>query len=152
VVDPKNLLLFALGRSTGGQKLSVFVIDPDSGALTPAPGSPVGLGSAFTAYSLSVDPQGRFVYVGTQGAGILGWRIDRSGRRLVPVQGSPFGDKNLPYTVTVDSASTFLYTTESTNGIETFAIDSESGVLKLVNGPFYVPHSASLGFHHVSIE
>jgi 6-phosphogluconolactonase (cycloisomerase 2 family) len=146
VVDPKNLLLFVLGDNSSGGKLSVFVIDPGSGVLTPAPGSPLSLGSAAVVRSLSVDPQGDFVYVGTQGAGILGWRIDRSRRTLVPVPGSPFGDKNIPYTATVDSASKFLYTTEFTNGMETFAISPDSGALKMVNGPFYIPNNVPLAF------
>ena len=146
MVDPKNLMLFALGGDTSGGHLSAFVINPDNGALTPAPGSPFSLGSEASARSLSVDPQGHFVYVGTQGAGILGWRIDRGGRTLVPVHGSPFGDKNKAYTATVDAASKFLYTTEFTSGMETFAIDPDSGALKMVNGPFYIPYNAPLAF------
>ncbi|MBI3474661.1 MAG: beta-propeller fold lactonase family protein [Acidobacteria bacterium] len=139
-VDPKNLMLFALGHKAPGGQLSVYLINSDTGALAPAAGSPFNFPAACSTRSISVDPTGRFVYVGTQCAGILAWQIDRRGRTLVPVPGSPFGNLNAPYNATVDTAGKYLYAAEYTNGIETFAIDQSTGSLQLVNGPFYIPH------------
>jgi len=135
-VDPKNQFLFAL---VGGQ-LAVFVIDPTTGAPSPASGSPFSFPACSTR-SLSVDPQGRFVYVGTQCAGILGWRIDRTNHVLVPLQGSPFGDVGTTYGTAVDPAGKFLYAAEMQD-ISTFAIDPGTGSLTLANGPFYIPGEA----------
>jgi len=138
-VDPKNLMLFSLGCNAGKGQLSVFVIDPDTGTLSTASGSPF-IGSCGMR-SISVDPQGRFVYA--SGDRILAWRIDRSHRTLIPVQGSPFGDSAHPYQgATVDNLGKFLYIAEYTHGIETFAIDPNSGALTLANGPFYIWNNA----------
>lgn len=143
-IDSKNLMLFALGERAPGRQLSVYLIDPDTGALTEASGSPFGIPEACSARSMSVDPLGHFVYVGTQCAGILAWQIDRAHRTLVSVHGSPFGDLTTSYSATVDIAGKYLYAAEYTHGIETFAIDPGTGALQLVNGPFYVPHNAPL--------
>jgi len=137
-VDPKNQMLFAQGAG-----VSVYLINPDTGALSVAAGSPFSVPPTASIRSASVDPQGRFVFAGTQGAGILAWKIDRAYHTLVSVQG-PFGDLATPYTATVDNTGKLLYAAGYTHGIETFAIDPESGTLQLVNGPFYIPNHAPL--------
>ena len=142
-VDPENQMLFSLGSDAGKGQLSVFLIDPDTGTLSTASGSPFNC--SCIVRSISVAPQGRFVYVAAVDKGIFAWRIDRAHRTLVPVRGSPFGESTHPYQgATVDNAGKFLYTAEYTHGIETFAIDQNTGALELVNGPFYIPHNAPL--------
>ncbi len=134
-VDPNNQLLFSLEEC----QLEVFVIDPISGALSPASGSPFIFSTQkWTALSLSVDPKGRFVYVGTADSGLVAWKIDRTNRTLVPVRGSPFGNVGTSYSATVDPTGKFLYAAELYY-ISTFAIDPATGALKLSNGPFYIP-------------
>ena len=135
-VDPKNQLLFSLGAG----QLVVRVIDPISGALSPASGSPFSF-SACSTRSLSVEPKGGFVYVGTQCAGIVAWKIDRTNRTLAPVQGSPFGNSGTAYGATIDPEGKFLYAAEMQD-ISTYAIDPVTGALTLANGPFYIPGDA----------
>ena len=58
--DPAGKFLYALGSEDG--RIYGFTIDPNSGALTPAAGSPYGRGSSLFASSLIVDPAGKFLY------------------------------------------------------------------------------------------
>jgi 6-phosphogluconolactonase len=58
--DPAGKFLYALGSEDG--KIYGFTVDANSGALTPAAGSPYGRGSSLFASSLIVDPAGKFLY------------------------------------------------------------------------------------------
>jgi 6-phosphogluconolactonase (cycloisomerase 2 family) len=86
VIDPAGTHAYGIDMGTG--TLAAFRIDPDSGALDPAPGSPYDAGP--TPYSVAVDPQGRFVYVPSDGAGVTVFSVDAVTGILTPVAGSPF--------------------------------------------------------------
>ncbi len=83
--------LYALNKDG----VSVFAIDPNSGAVTQVQGSPFALPNQFGL--LHVDPSGKFLYVATAGflsktgsaSSIAVFSIDSAGG-LQPVQGSPF--------------------------------------------------------------
>ena len=148
IVDSKNRFLFALNNNLEGTKgvgqLSVFVINPNTGALSEASGSPFSFPAA-SLESVSTDPQGRFVYVTTLLGGIVAWKIDRTHLTLIPVPGSPFGDKSKEYTASLDPAGKFLYATDGYD-ISIYAIDPDSGALSLTNGPFYLPQDSPMSF------
>lgn len=85
-IDPEGKLLyasnFALTRHVSG-----FAIDPESGALSPVPGSPA---STPSPYSLALGPGGRFLYVGDDTGQISVFRVARPSGRLVELDDSPF--------------------------------------------------------------
>jgi 6-phosphogluconolactonase (cycloisomerase 2 family) len=69
------------------QHVSGFEISPESGALTPVPGSPV---AGRVPYSVAVDKAGRFVYTGGDDGSISAYAIKRSNGSLTKLDGSPF--------------------------------------------------------------
>jgi 6-phosphogluconolactonase (cycloisomerase 2 family) len=74
---------------TAGANIVGYAIDATSGALTALPGFPVSAGA--NAYSVSIDPTNRFLYVANHGAAnIAGFRLDASSGALTPISGSPF--------------------------------------------------------------
>ena len=68
------------------QSISGFKILP-SGGLEPVPNMPF---QGDNPYSISVDPTGRFVFVGVDGPTMAAYRITRSTGFLTPVAGSEF--------------------------------------------------------------
>jgi len=61
ITNPTGTLLFI--ADTADQAIVVFQIDPSTGLLTPAPGSPFLTGGVITPWNLAIDGQGRFLYV-----------------------------------------------------------------------------------------
>jgi 6-phosphogluconolactonase len=153
VIDPSGQYLYT--PNNGANNVSGFAINPDTGALTPAPNSPFStgvtsvpqdpLGPTFAA-ALSIDPAGRFAFVGNYAtAQISAFTLDRSTGELTPVTGSPFSDSNcLPPTIgpspggcsaanlSVDASGKYLYVFDSVNSIAGFAIDGSTGALTLL--------------------
>lgn len=80
---------FVFIGNTGGNSLSAYTID-SSGNLTPAPGSPIALGSNAQPSSIAVDPAGKFVYVSMANQQIAGLAVDSNTGALTPLSGSPF--------------------------------------------------------------
>lgn len=84
-LEPQGKFLYATQFTNG--KLFGFAIQPESGKLVPVPGSPQ---SANSAYSVGVDPSGKFVCVG-QDDGKLGvFRRNTADGAFLAVDGSPF--------------------------------------------------------------
>ena len=74
---------------TAGANIVGYAIDATTGALTALPGFPISAGA--DAYSVSIDPTNRFLYVANHGAAnIAGFRLDASSGALTPISGSPF--------------------------------------------------------------
>jgi hypothetical protein len=88
VSRPRNLLF---ASNDGSPSISVFGIDPVSGALTPAPGSPFPTaGLVGSGMSLAVTPNGRFLMAGnTRVAEVRVFSVGAMGA-LTAVPGSPF--------------------------------------------------------------
>lgn len=74
---------------TSGANVVGYGIDATTGALRPLPGFPVAAG--VNAYSVSVDPTNKFLYVTNDGAAnVSGFTLDASTGALTPMSGSPF--------------------------------------------------------------
>ncbi len=74
---------------TSGTSVVGYGIDATTGALTPLRGFPLTVG--VDAYSITVDPTNRFLYVTDDGAAnIKGFRLDASTGALTPMSGPPF--------------------------------------------------------------
>lgn len=79
---------FVFVGNTGGNSLSTYAIN-SAGSLTPV-GAPTPLGTNAQPSSITVDPQGKFVYVSIANQGMAGFTLDSSTGTLTPIPGSPF--------------------------------------------------------------
>jgi 6-phosphogluconolactonase len=91
-IDPQGRFLYVVATFTVGplaDTVSGYAIDATTGALTPVPGSPFA--AAPSPYSVAVDRDGRFLYVGNDDSyEVSAFSIDQTNGALVPVVGSPF--------------------------------------------------------------
>jgi 6-phosphogluconolactonase len=96
-IDPRGRYLYVVATFTVGpleDTVSGYVIDSTTGSLTPGslipvPGSPFA--AAPSPYSVAVDRDGRFLYVGNDDSNeVSAFAIDQPSGSLVPVVGSPF--------------------------------------------------------------
>jgi 6-phosphogluconolactonase len=80
---------------TTGAGVVGYGFDGMTGALFALPGFPVVAGA--NAYSITVDPTNRFLYVTDDGAAtVSGFTLDASTGALTPMSGSPFPAGNRP--------------------------------------------------------
>jgi 6-phosphogluconolactonase len=96
----------------------------------PLPGDP---------QNLTVDPTGRFLYVGMAGLDRFpGYSIDPATGTVTPIPGSPFLSGVSPTSVAVNPAGTFAYATNSgSNTISAYSVDAATGALTPLPGsPF----------------
>ncbi len=88
-----------------------FVVDPSSGALTAAAGSPYQAGVKPTA--VTADPTDRFVYVTDFASNeLIGYSIETTGQLSFMING-PFKTGNEPTAVVVDPRGIFIYVANS---------------------------------------
>jgi 6-phosphogluconolactonase len=117
--------------------ISVFSINPTTGALVPVAGSPFQAG----AYTLRVTiaPSGRFLYAANNGSNnISAFSIDGNTGVLTPVPGSPFDVGKAPYMVGISPSGQFAYVPNANSDtISAFTIDPNTGALTPIPGsPF----------------
>jgi 6-phosphogluconolactonase (cycloisomerase 2 family) len=81
-IDPSGRFLYVGCHNSA--LINAFTIDPDSGALSPVPGSPFA--APGNPLFVLVDPSGQFLYAGTDSAtaGVLGYTIDQTSGALTP--------------------------------------------------------------------
>lgn len=145
-VDPRGRFAFVLGSSS--ETVSAQVIDPATGALTPAPGTPF---AGSYPIGVAVDPSGRFVYVanGYEGDSVSAYAVDADTGALTTIPGTAacggphdsancFATGAYPFAVAVDPSGAFAYVANSgDNTLSGFAIDQGTGALvPLAGSPF----------------
>ena len=122
-------LLESKGVPTG--TIHVFRVNVSTGALTEAPGSPFTAG--LIPEYLTVDPTGRFLYVGNQlSQDITAFSINASSGALAELSGSPYAMGSQPGAMSVDPTGRFLYvagTNAPGQGLFEFTIDGNTGML-----------------------
>ena len=148
VVDPSGQYLLVTKTFSTVQGLgflSVYSIDPGTGALSEAAGSPYFVSSNPT--EILITPSGRFVYVTNQNIGMVS-AFTFSGGVLTPVATSPFFSGAGATGLAVDASEQHLYVANlsapnpppnsTTKGnVSAFDIDQNTGALSLVTGsPF----------------
>jgi 6-phosphogluconolactonase (cycloisomerase 2 family) len=147
-VDPTGKFAYVADQGcpdTFTGRVSVFTIDPSTGALSSA-GTPVDTGD-FSTNSVAVDPSGKFVYVANEGTGDIGdtagsvsmYAINAATGALTsigtPVASGDFG----PSSVAVDPTGKFAYVANTGSdavgaplfcgSVTTFDIDGSTGSL-----------------------
>lgn len=133
-VHPGGRYIYAANH--GSANISILEINQATGALTTITNSPVGTGN--NPYSLAIDPQGRFLFVGhenTSVAGVSAYTINAANGELTQVVGSPFAAATLssPASVDVDFTGRFLYAGSTQDAPDpnsfAYAIDQNTGAL-----------------------
>jgi len=136
VVDP--LGLFVLTTNSAQNRVCVHRNEPETGALTPVPGSPFPTGGT-SVQRLAMDPAGEFVFVtNSQSNNVSAFSLDLNNGALTPVPGSPFPVGSQPLDVAADGFGRFVYVANNlSNSISAFSINRSSGGLTPVAGsPF----------------
>jgi len=131
----KQFLYIPFGDINGVQ---AFSISDSTGGLTPITGSPFLLPGG-TADSIIASPNGKFLFVGSEGIGAISVFQINSDGSLTLTAGSPFSSFNLlaADSLAVDGNSKFLYVGQLSPGVpvDVFTIDPNTGALSEL-GPF----------------
>ena len=131
MVHPSNKFLFVANQGEG--TISLFTIDPTSGALTEVlPRTTAGI----SPVAMAMDTGGNFLYVANQGANpsILAFSIGPSG--ALSLVGSPIAIGSSPSGITLSSAGFLYVPVPNFSAIYVFAVNS--GALTQVGLPFFV--------------
>jgi 6-phosphogluconolactonase (cycloisomerase 2 family) len=135
VIVNKQFLYVPMGDST----VQAFAINHTTGALTPISGSPFSAAGGDTAVS---DPQGRFLFVGAEGVGLITVFQINATTGVLTTTGT-FSSFNMSSadSVAVDGKGKFLYAGQGNATtplpIVAFSIDQNSGALSEIAGsPF----------------
>jgi 6-phosphogluconolactonase (cycloisomerase 2 family) len=138
---------FAVATNTvalGANNASAFKIDPTTGTLTTAAGSPFNAG--IQPQGVTIDPSSRFAYLLDHGTDtIAAFTINATTGALTAVPGSPFAAGFNPIAAAVDPSGRFLYVANSdSNNVSAFSINPTSGALTNVAGsPFIAGTNSS---------
>jgi len=155
-IDPTGRFAYVSNSADvpgGVPSISVYSIDPNTGALTPVPGSPfpTAVGSP---YGLAVHPSGKFLYVAhdLSASFVSAFGINPSTGALTPLPGSPYPTGLNTWSVTTDPAGKFLFVANGTSGnIPAYTIDATTGALTPVAGsPFASQHDVDSVVVHPS--
>jgi 6-phosphogluconolactonase len=145
-IDPTGT--FAYVANETGDSISMYSINPGTGALAALSNSPMATGSS--PESVAVDPAGRFLYAANvPGANeVSSYSITPSSGGLT--RASSIGAGTFPLNVVIDPAGTFAYVAnENSNDVSVFSIDSLTGVLTAVAGS---PFAAGTESRSVAID
>ena len=143
-IDPTGKYVYVANQQDGAGgtigNVSVFAVNPGTGALTAVPGSPFSAGLTTTA--VAVDPKGKFVYAANLGnPAILGtisaFTVNAATGALTPVAGSPFAFGLSPRTLAVDPSGRTLAITGTGAAMQSYNINQSTGALtnQAINGP-----------------
>jgi len=161
VIDPSGKYLLVTNNYSNGGDISVFSIDPSTGALSPV-GSPVPANTNPT--EILFTHSGQFVYVTNPEIGMVtGFSFSNGVLSLVPGTPVSSGQGGGALGLAVDGSDRFLYVTnpsarnlppnESTIGnISGFKIDPTSGALTPILGSPFTSIVGSVGPTTITID
>lgn len=131
-VHPTGRFVFD-GTETEG--IRTWVVGPDNGSLTPAPGSPYD-SPGYNVF-LAVNPDGRFLYSAAVDY-LNTFSIDSGTGALTPVQSLDLSLTRSPKGILVDPGGRYVYTANFDNGsVSAYAIDPVDGSLAPLPGEPY---------------
>jgi 6-phosphogluconolactonase (cycloisomerase 2 family) len=136
VVDPSGRYLLALSQAIN--RVFVFRIDHQSGALTPAPGSPFEV-KGFSPFSIAFHPSGRFFYIALRFSGVGAYAFAPKTGAVTPLPGSPYPGQLRTRAVEITPSGRFIYALNAfSNSISAFGVDPQTGALRVLPGSPYV--------------
>ena len=117
--------------------LSIFRLDPQSGALAPVQGSPFKT-HAISPFSVQFHPSGRFVYLGARFSGVAAFAFDENTGAVTRVPGSPFTAQQRTRMAVVHPSGQFVYAVNAySNSVSAFRVDEQTGALSEIAGSPY---------------
>jgi YVTN family beta-propeller protein len=145
---PAGTFLYVANQGSGN--IDIFAIDPSTGNLTAATGSPFqitpGNTPASHPSSIAVTPDGKVLFVSDPTLGTVSAFTIAGNGSLTAVTGSPFstGAGTTPTFVTVDASSRFLYVSDPAhNSVLGFTI--QSNALAPISGSPFAAGTQPLG-------
>lgn len=126
VVGSTVVSRFAYAANSGSNNVTMYTIDPGTGALKNIGSVPAGS----QPYVVAVDPKGRFAYAGNFASNTISiYRIDPGSGILTPAGTAATGTS--PYSIAVDPAGAFLYVANENSATDVwiYRIDPASGAL-----------------------
>lgn len=154
-IDPSGTFAYAVNPTA--KNVSVYTINPSTGALAPVTTGGAGscgvipdpgncFASGNVAFSFAIDSSGSFAYmtsarnpsIGALVNGVLAFSIDRTSGALTAVSRSPFSAGGTPYSVAVDPGDMYVYVAnEGSDNVSAYSIDASSGALTAIPGSLY---------------
>lgn len=140
VVSPSGQFLYVDDTDNDGNTgsdggVSVYSINPTTGALTQIAGSPF-LTMKYV-YQLAITPNGKYLYIAGY-PGVYGFSVNTSTGQLTPLVGSPFGSQgpdSVPFGLTIDPSGNYVYVTDQHyDEVFVYSIDSSTGALTEITG------------------
>lgn len=155
-IAPSGKFVYASNYDPGrhGNGVAAFTVDASSGRLSEVAGSPYQVGMEYlipsTPYPVTIDPSGRFVYMGTGGSHfcktlvpceleyepgkIWAYAIDAVTGALSEIAGSPFSIETEPDSITFDPSGKAAYVLsrgDNNRGdwIYTYTMNNSTGAL-----------------------
>jgi len=136
VIDPSGRYLLALSQSIN--RLFVYRIDHQNGALTPVAGSPFDVKGA-GPFNITFHPTGRFFYIALRFSGVGAYAFDPVTGAVSVLPGSPYPAQERTRAVALTPAGHFLYALNSyVSTISAFKVDAQTGELSSLPG-FPIP-------------
>ena len=146
-IDPTGSLMYI--ANVGSNNISVFSIDPTSGAVTQLQGSPYPIG--MTPLNMALSPSGKTLYVTGGGNGAFGivQIFDVTGvtnGTMTPIPGPQIAPGRSPVGLAIDPTGSFLYTANKTdNTVSGYAINPDGSLASIpgfpVSGPLAGPEA-----------
>lgn len=129
--------LFAYIANSFDDTISLYQIDPTSGAITPLAVPTISTGSLTTPLFLAIDPFGRYLYTANDIGTVGQFSIALDGT-LSPIP-SPVSITGDPTAIAVDPSGSYVYVTDWLNdSIEQYSIGA-SGALTLIGSDLTGP-------------
>lgn len=134
-VTPPARLAYVVNYS--GHNVSVFSVNPSTGALTAISGSPFAAGGVYPI-SIAVDPSGRYAYVANSNSyDISSFTVDAATGALTTAVGSPYTTgPAIPYQIAIAPSGRFAYVATLSN-LLAYGIDGTTGTLSALAGSPY---------------
>ena len=161
-VTPNGKFLYA--ADVAGSRVVAFSIDPNTGALTGIgpQGPPPGVGVGPDPFNLTVDRQGKFLFVAScgcvtsSGQGIWVFSINADGT-LTTVPESPFslpaaGSTPQPSDLVVSPDGTLLFVSSYDDKVYVESINAVSGALSSAATPVSLPAGSAPGSVRTSTD
>ncbi|HYG99837.1 MAG TPA: beta-propeller fold lactonase family protein [Terriglobales bacterium] len=133
VFDPNFNFLYVANKFSSD--ISIYKVDPSTGALTALAGSPLAVGDPMTdepIQTIAVHPTGKYLFVANALAGFWAYSVNSTTGALTPVPGTPFlVDAMQPTSIAVHPNGKFLYIAGSSipSSITTYSIDVSAGTM-----------------------
>jgi 6-phosphogluconolactonase len=139
---------FAYAANAGDNTISVYSIDPTTGALT-AVGAPVPTGTS--PYAIAARPDGKYVYVVNEiSNNISVYAVNETNGALTAIRDSPFAAGMDPQALSFDQSGAYLYVAnKGSDNLSAYAVDAGTGALAPLSTATYAtgagPSAVSAG-------